>query len=81
MVELFVEEATVRVTYSLDAEGEELRALALEAEVVVNLAALAQLDNGGPLSGLESGELRLIMSAKATMSGYGETFPLPSAPQ
>ena len=81
MVELFVEEATVRVTYSLDAEGEELRALALEAEVVVNLAALAQLDNGGPQSGLEGGELRLIMSAKATMSGYGETFPLPSAPQ
>ena len=82
MVELFVEEATVRVTYSLDAEGEELRALALEAEVVVNLAAvLAQLDNGGPQSGLEGGELRLIMSAKATMSGYGEAFPLPSAPQ
>ena len=81
MVELFVKEATVRVTYSLDAEGEELRALALEAEVVVNLAALAQLDNGGPQSGLEGGELRLIMSAKATMSGYGETFPLPSAPQ
>ena len=82
MVELFVEEATVRVTYSLDAEGEELRALALEAEVVVNLAAvLAQLDNGGPQSGLESGELRLIMSAKATVSGYGEAFPLPSAPQ
>ena len=82
MVELFVEEATVRVTYSLDAEGEELRALALEAEVVVNLAAvLAQLDNGGPQSGLESGELRLIMSAKATVSGYGEAFPFPSAPQ
>ncbi len=76
MVELFVEEATVRVTYSLDAKGEELRALALEAEVVVNLAAvLAQLDNGGPQSGLESGELRLIMSAKATVSGYGEAFP------
>ena len=81
MVELFVEEATVRVTYSLDAKGEELRALALEAELIINLAALAQLDNSGPLSGLEGGELRLIMSAKATMSGYGETFPLPSAPQ
>ena len=81
MVELFVEEATVRVTYSLDAEGEELRALALEAELIINLAALAQLDNSGPLSGLEGGELRLIMSAKATMSGYDETFPLPSAPQ
>ena len=81
MAQLFVEEATVRTTYSLDAAGEELRGLALEAELIINLEALALLGDVGPLSDLEGGELRIVMSAEATMSGYGEAFPLPSVRQ
>lgn len=81
LMQLFVEEATVRTTYLLDAESEELRELVQEAELIISLAALALLvSEGEPLDELD-GELRLIMSAEATISGYGETFPLPSLPQ
>ncbi len=83
MAQLLVDEAEVRMTYSIDAEDEELRALALEAEVVVNLAAVLALglvDDGAPPLNELDGELRFILSGEATMSGYGETFPLPSAP-
>ena len=82
MVELFVEEATVRVTYSIDAEDEELRALALEAEVVVNLAAVLALglvDDGAPPLNELDGELRFILSGEATMSGYGEALLPPNS--
>lgn len=81
MMQLFVEEATVRTTYLFDAESEELRELVQEAELIIDLAALALLVSEDEPLGELDGELRLIMSAEATISGYGEAFPLPSLPQ
>ena len=82
MAQLLVDEAEVRMTYSIDAEDEELRALALEAEVVVNLAAVLALglvDDGAPPLNELDGELRFILSGEATLSGYGEALLPPNS--
>ena len=74
-VQLFVEEAALRTTYSLDAEREELQTVALVAELILNLEALALLDDGDPLSGWEGGELRILLNGKMRLSEFGEALP------
>ncbi len=75
-----VEEAEVKTTYVLAAEREELQAVELEAELILNLAALGLLEATGLLRDAEAGELRLRLIGKARLIDYGAALPADTAP-